>query len=211
MAVGCERKDVRQQRRRGERNREPVPSAPGQSASQREEDGQERKDEKTEVAHVERCVRRGLQKAEAEELGDLERHSRGDRQPHGHDGIARLGRRRGLDHGRAHELLPETLGVFHCEFARQSILIAQALDGHQERFVLVQARPAQHVDLAAQVVLEFLDVGGMDRLPSPEILPPLPDAFFQDRLVRHGITPLEGGQTGWAAGSTAMRRMPLIA
>ena len=124
---------------------------------------------------------------------------------------ARLGRRRGVAPGSTHELLPEPLGIFVREFARQSVLIAHPLDGHQERFVLVQARPAQRVDLAAQVILELLDVGGMDRLPSPEVLPPLRDAFFQVRLVRHGLTPLEVGQIGCAAGSTAMRRMPLIA
>ena len=150
-------------------------------------------------------------KAEAEELGDLDSNSRGDRQSHGHGGIALIGRRRSVAPGRNHELLPETLGIFDRELARKSIQIAQALDGHEERFVLVQARLAQRVDLAAQVILEFLDVGGMNRLPSPEVLPPLPDAFFQDRLVRHGITPVEVGQIGCAAGSTAMRQTPLIA
>ena len=53
VTVGSERQEVHHQPRRGERNGEPVPPAPGQSAFQREEDGQERQDEEAEIAHVE--------------------------------------------------------------------------------------------------------------------------------------------------------------
>ena len=113
--------------------------------------------------------------------------------------------------GRNHELLPETLGVLVGELARHRIQVAQALDRHEERFVVVEARLAQRVNLAAQMVLEFLDVGGTNRLPSAEVLPPLPDALFQDRLVRHGSLLSRSVRPAVRAGSTAMRQMPRIA
>ncbi len=210
VTFGPERPDVRREPARDERKGEPKPLAPSQSAFQSEEDGQERKNEEAEIAQVERLVRRGFHIAEAEELRDLDGHGRGDRQPHGRGGIARLGRRRCVFPGSRHELLPEPLGIFDGEFPRKGVQIAQALDAHEERFVLVQARGAQRLDPGAQVVFELLDVGGMDGLPSPEVLPPLPDALFQSRLVRHDTTPVQAGQTGCSAGSTAARQTPRI-
>ena len=67
-----------------------TPSAPVQSAFQREESGEERQDEEAEIAQVERRVRRpGPKCAKPKSSGILMRDSRGDRQSNGRGGIAR--------------------------------------------------------------------------------------------------------------------------
>ena len=49
--------------------------------------GQEGQDEQTEITYVERRVDVATRQVQAEELWDLERDGRGDRQSNGHDGV----------------------------------------------------------------------------------------------------------------------------
>ncbi len=146
--------------------------------------------------------------SKAEELRDLERDGRGDREPHGEGGVPMRGGRRGAGARRNDELLPEALGVLAGELARDRIQIAQTLDRDEERFVFVKAGFAQRLDLAAEMVLELLDVDGADGLPPPEILPPFPDALFLQSFFRHPFSSVVGNQPGCTAGSTARRQTP---
>jgi hypothetical protein len=62
----------------------------------------------------------------------------------------------------------------------------------EERFVLVQTRFAKRLDLDAEMVFELLDIGGADRLPSPEVLPPFPNAFLQQPFFESRTKPKLG-------------------
>ena len=97
------------------------------------------------------------------------------------------------------------------ELARHRIQVAQTLDRDEERFVFVQPGFAQRFDLAAEMVFEFFDVDGTDRLPSAEVVPPFADALFEQALVRHLFSSVVGGHSGCDAGSATMRHTPRIA
>ena len=61
----------------------------------------------------------------------------------------------------------------------------------EERLVGGEPRVGQHRDLLAQVVLELRDVDGVDRLPAPEVAPPLVDLLLERHPV--AVEPASSG------------------
>jgi len=67
--------------------------------------------------------------------------------------------------GNHDELLPETVRVLARELARECVEAAQALHGHQERFIGGEPRVREGRDLLPQVVFQLRDVDRVDCLP----------------------------------------------
>ena len=115
-------------------------------------------------------------------MSDGRRH----RQTEGDDGVRPRPRARlsGIG-GRDDKLLPEAIRVLARELAREGVEVAHALHRHQERFIGGEPRVDQRRDLLAQVVFQFRDVDGVDRLPAVEIAPPLVDLLLERyRVIR---------------------------
>ena len=76
-------------------------------------------------------------------------------------------------------MLPEAVRVLACELPREGVERAHALHRHQERFIGRKPCIDQNGDLLAQVVFQFRDVDGGDRLSSKKIAPPLADLLIE--------------------------------
>ena len=78
------------------------------------------------------------------------------------------------------------------KLARQRVEIAHALDRHQKRLVGGKAGGDEGCNLLAQVVFQFRNVNGVDRLAAAQITAPLVNLRFERCHViqgRHGQAP----------------------
>src|SRR5207249_5140843 len=87
-------------------------------------------------------------------------------------------RRPGVGWGH-HELLPEAVRVLARELPREGVEVAHALHRHQEGFIGREPRIDETRDLLAQMILELRYVDRVDRLPTPEVAPPLVDLLLE--------------------------------
>jgi hypothetical protein len=82
-------------------------------------------------------------------------------------------------------LLPQSLGVLPGEFAGYLVQVAEALDRDEEGLLVVESRGAAVGDLLPEVVLEFVDVRGGDRLVAEDVAAPAIDLAFQPCVGVH--------------------------
>lgn len=75
------------------------------------------------------------------------------------------------------------------ELARQRIEVAHALYGNEERFIATQAGLGQLRQLIAEMGLELLDIGAVERLAASHVGAPLRDLLLEWAIVecRHAV------------------------
>jgi hypothetical protein len=76
-------------------------------------------------------------------------------------------------------LFPEAFRVLARELPRERVEVSHALDRDQKCLIGGEPRFDQPRDLLAQVVLQLGHIDGVDRLPAPEIAPPLVDLLLE--------------------------------
>ncbi len=93
-----------------------------------------------------------------------------------------------------HQLLPQPVRVLAGELTRQRIDAAHALDGDQERFVVVEATGGEVGDLPAEVVFHLVGVGGGDGLMAENVSAPSVDLALELGLRGHARPSAAGGR-----------------
>ena len=156
VRVRIPRIEVHEERGERERRGRERPAAQVELPPAREVAGEERQHEETEVPREPRRLLVGEVRGEA---GDLERDGRAEAEQERLEPAAHRAHR--LVAAAQDELLPEPPAVLARELAGERVEVAHPLHGDEERLVVREASLVQLRDLAAEVVLELVDVAAV--------------------------------------------------
>jgi hypothetical protein len=135
VAARKERINVGEHSSGREGQREPEAASNIRAALPHEVGGEQREDEQGGVPKVERRQLLVWTESNTEQRRHLDGQCRGDRKAQNDETFGVCGARRLIAVGGDDELLPQSLGMRACEFARQRIEAAHTFDRNQKRFI----------------------------------------------------------------------------